>query len=203
MKKHKTIKLIIFFLIVFLLIFVCIKEVLLTYLPYNPIERNKILFRDKASSVQDSLYSLKLLLSKMSTSDDNFISFCLIEKNILCVNYKQIDNTEKLLIKLKEHTVQELLPLTREEQIRFINLVTFFDKNYLFRCDFYKNINSFEYYYRESEHKGDYYTDLLRFITLNDSNSTIDENNFKILDRKDNMLLCASKRAKIWVDKNK
>jgi len=78
------------------------------------------------------------------------------------------------------NNIEELNPLTKDEQLRFLNLVVFLNKNYLYRGDFYKKSGILVYCYREYKDVGDYHTDLLRFIILSYSEQNIDKKIYKI-----------------------
>ena len=200
---NKIILILIISLILFLLYYFFF-HVLRNKYPYNPKERNKIVFKNSIADVRDSLSSLMILLNKMPVDkhNNNLVEFCIGDSDEISINYSETLKTDSFFI-IKKYSINELEPLTVEEQNQFIRLVLYLKSNYLFRCDFYKNINQLEYCYREHPHKGDYHTYLLRFIILNNSSHQIDTNWYKILDKKGDLFLCAYKEAIIWEGENK
>jgi len=204
MKTRNKIILILIISLIFLLLFYFFFHVLRNKYPYNPKERNKIVFKNSNADVQDSLSSLMILLNKMPVDkyNNNLVEFYIGDSNEISINYSETLKTDSFLIK-KYFSIKELEPLNIEEQNRFINLVLYLKSNYLFKCEFYKNINQIEYCYREIKINNDYQDDLFRIIMFSHSCNYIDNNLYKIIDKKGNLFLCAIKDAKIWEGNNK
>jgi hypothetical protein len=174
--------------------------------PYNPKERNKIVFKENVIEVQDSLLAFESILNKMPVYKDDLVQIRVFDKNVLYVNFKRISNIDSLLAIIKnnkDYSIKELEPLSNMEQKRFLHLVIFLKNNYLYDCEYFKVTNFLECLYRESGHLGDYYDDLLRFVSFSNSSKSFDSNIYKILDKKENLILYAEKEAKIWEGENK
>lgn len=201
MKMNKI--LIIGILIVLILLYFFFFHILRSTLPDNPKERNKIVFKESTLNVQDSLHVITSYLKNLSVYKEDWVTYCVVDKNVLCVNFKRIGDIDSLLSTVLNVQIEELNALSKDEQLRFLRITKYLNENYLYRIDYYKNTNYLECCYREFKNAGDYQNDLLRFITLGESIQTFDKNRYQVLDASQNLILYADKDAKIWEGKGK
>lgn len=195
--------LIIGILIVLILLYFFFFHILRSTLPDNPKERNKIVFKESTLNVQDSLHVITSYLKNLSVYKEDWVTYCVVDKNVLCVNFKRIGDIDSLLSTVLNVQIEELNALSKDEQLRFLRITKYLNENYLYRIDYYKNTNYLECCYREFKNAGDYQNDLLRFITLGESIQTFDKNRYQVLDASQNLILYADKDAKIWEGKGK
>ena len=195
--RKKTIIIFIFAYVAYVIIIIVLFVLLLlrNQRPYNPIERNKIIFKVPQKDVQDSIYVMISFLKKFPIYKDDWACYFISDSNELFINYKKVKKIKDLYLENKNGNLDFLLD---NEIIRFLNLVVFLNKNYLNSCDYFKNSNYIEFIYRDYIVEGDHNSDLLRFVTLLSSNNILDSNRYQILDRKGNLILYTFKNSLIW-----
>lgn len=201
MKRNKILTVSILIVLVFLYFFFF--HILKSTLPDNPKERNKIEFKESILNVQDSLHVMISYLRKMSVYQEDWVSYCVVDKNVLCVNFKEIGGIDSLLSTVPNVPIEELKALSKEEQLGFLCLAKYLNENFLSRFDYFKSSNYLECCYRFYTNAGDYQNDLNRYITLGDSLQTFDKNRYQVIDSSQNIILYADKDAKIWEGKGK
>ena len=162
----------------------------------NPKERNKIVFKDSAYAVADSIKVMNELLFKTG----RVYYIYAIDNNKLFIN----DNRQyaKELGTLSDTSLYKnrwLAFIDTSERKHFVALTKYLNDNYLSRCDI-ENGQPI-YMYRADIYMADRQTDLDRFIVFVNSEQEIDLNHYKILDRSRKLYLLADKDAKIWNNK--
>jgi hypothetical protein len=201
MKMNKN--LIIGILIILSLLYFFLFHLLRCVIPDNPKERNKIIFKESILNVQDSLHIMTSYLKRIPVYKEDWVEYCIVNKNVLCVNFKRIGSIDSLLLTAQNTPIQELKILSKEDQLRFLCVAKYLNENYLYRVDYYKRSNYLECCYREFKNAGDYQNDLMRFITLGESLQNFDKNRYQIIDTNQNLILYADKDAKIWEGEKK
>ena len=201
MKTNKI--LIISILIVLVLLYFFFFHILRSTLPNNPKERNKIIFKDCTLKVQDSLNVMNSYLKNLPVYTEDWVSYCVVDKNVLCVNFKRIGDIDSLLSTVPNVPIEELKTPSKEEQFDFLCLAKYLNENFLYVFDYYKRSNYLECGYRFFTNAGDYQNDLNRFITIGESLQTFDKNRYQVLDTSQDLILYADKDAKIWEGKGK
>jgi len=159
----------------------------------NPKERNKIVFRNNADTVADRIEDMNELLIK--TGREYYIYA--IDSSKLFIN----DNTQYaielgLLTDTTLYKNKWLSFIDSSERKHFVFLAKYLNENYLSRCDI-QNKQPI-YMYRADIYMADRQTDLDRFVVFANSEQEIDLTHYKILDKRKNLYLLASKDAKIW-----
>jgi len=162
--------------------------------PFNPKERNKIVFKTSPMSIQDSIVAILPYLKRMPEYNADWVNYSVSDSNELYLNFKNNGNLKSLLSECDT----TFSWLTRPEKKRFLQLAIYLNNNYMFRCDYYKSSNYIEFIYRDFKNAGDYHSDLLRFVTIGKSLQSFDKNRYQILDVKGQLVLYAYKDAKIW-----
>src|SRR5659263_78564 len=196
MKMNKI--LIISIIIGLVLLYFFFFHILSSTLPDNPKERNKIVFKESTLNVQDSLQVLTSFLKNLSIYTEDWVSYCVVDKNELYINFKRIGGIDSLLSTVPNVQIEELKPFSKVEQLGFLRLAKYLNENFLSRFDYFKSSNYLECCYRFYSNAGDYQNDLNRFITLGKPLQTFDKNRYQVLDTSHNLILYADKDAKIW-----
>jgi len=159
----------------------------------NPKERNKIVLKDSAYSVADSIKVMNELLFK--TGREYYIYA--LDSNKLFIN----DNSQyaKELGVLSDTSLFKnkcLAFIDASERKHFVALTKYLNDNYLSRCDIENGLPT--YTYRADIYMGEAREDLDRLVVFANSEQEIDLNRYKILDSCKSLYLLANKDAKIW-----
>jgi hypothetical protein len=159
----------------------------------NPVQRNKLIFKDSLHAVEDSINIMNEILFKTGKGKYMFV----VDSNYLYVN-DSLNNISKigLLSDTLTYKSELLFFIDKTERRRFVNLVLFLNQNYIGWC--YLRYDQFVYMYRADIYMADRQKDLERFVIFATSKQEIDLTRYKILDSSGNLYLLADKNAKIW-----
>jgi hypothetical protein len=166
--------------------------------PFNPKERNIIIFEVSPSTIEDSLKAFEPLMSKIPIDEFGDIRYENRDSVSVTINNTYIDFNKTLTD--TNNNIEVLKDFSKQELNRFINLIIFFKKNHLSNCDYDKESNSFMFDYRAYKEikNSDWQYDLIRHVYFSTNNILYDDDIFKELDKKGNLYLIVSKDAHIW-----
>lgn len=175
----------------FLLVFFGILAIpLLKACSGDSTERNKIVFRDSTSAVQDSLEAMNGYMNRLIKREVN--NFFFDNKDFIYINNRRIGRMP-ISDKIKFlSVVQEETGFSEIESLRFVSLAVFLKDNFLNGC--YRH-NYFEvYFYNYRQTPGNEYDEQRNIVIFDDSlrkakGSYIES--YKLLDRKNELLLIA------------
>lgn len=156
---------------------------------YNAGERNKIIVKDNFDSVQNALFQMEALIKKLPLNDVN-------------VNYSVRDNEINVNKapgrgdSVQYYTNKSLQRFTSDERKQFIKLAKYLQQNFITGGYLHYNsqVCTFEYRHKDS----DGFNEVRDIAFLKDQDSLALKNEYKILDKKGQLLLLAPKEAKIY-----
>ena len=157
---------------------------------YNAAERNKISFKDKTNSVEIALLKIEPLIKKLPYNDDFNINYEVKDNSIV------VNNAPGRGDSVNYYTNKALSVLKVSERIQFVELAKYLKRNNISAGYLYRHSSLCLFTYRENPE--DTFDDSREITFLKESDNSIVEDEYKILDKKDLLILIAPKKAKIY-----